>query len=126
MNQDEHSRCLKDTQNAVAMMGLFFDQTFINSKAGSMHKDSLLLRQADRGMTLPDRRSYNSITTMSKELWAEWDALTEVMKKSPSMSHEIKPKREKFTVMCKDYPIEWQKAIRPIIAKRKYTYKSTP
>ena len=104
VNPFEHRRVLPDMRLAYAMMALFFTSDSEISKTMlemNIH-EHLILNQAERVKTLPDRRTYHSNKTRPKEFWKEWDEL---------------PRTSFFS---DNFPIEWDMKIRPMIARRAY------
>lgn len=92
-------RVVADICNARAMIGLFFDPKFVESEYGNLHKDSLLLKQAERAHKIPCGRPHTSNKYKAKSFFEDHDAYWD----------------------CHDrddhWPMEWDTAIRPIIAK---------
>lgn len=99
----EHRRVIPDAFQAYAGISLFFQSDFLTSEWGKEFENSLLFDQGERAKHLPDRRTYNSNTTMPDGFWAEWDGLLKKYKNREADSNDI-------------YPFEWDRAIRPIIA----------
>ena len=95
----KHRRIMPDMLQARGMMGLFFPSSFFESELGILHRDTLIVNQSERAKNVPNRRTHASNKTVDKKLFEEWDAH---WKQSPG-SH--------------DYPLEWDIANRPIIAK---------
>ena len=98
-----HRRIIPDAFQAYAGISLFFQSDFLTSEWGKEFENSLLFDQGDRAKHLPDRRTYNSNTTMPDEFWAERDGLLKKYENNEADSNDM-------------YPFEWDKAIRPIIA----------
>lgn len=96
----EHRRIIPDMRHAFTMMSLFFPYAaeFLSSVQGKVFQDHTILDQEARATNPPDRRSHQSNTAMPKILWQEWDAV----------------KRNND-----DYPPEWNKALRPMLARRR-------
>ncbi|KAL8721649.1 MAG: hypothetical protein Q9225_001698 [Loekoesia sp. 1 TL-2023] len=92
-----HRRVIPDACDARAMATLFFPSDFLSSDYGSLHKDSLLFKQRERALNPPYVRP--SANDKSKDFWDEWETY---WKTHHSKDH---------------YPVEWDVAIRPIIAK---------
>lgn len=92
-------RVIEDICDARAMMALFFDPVFLSSELGAKHTNSLLLKQAERARKPPSGRSHTSNTNKAESFWNESDAFWD-------NHHEDDP-----------WPMEWDTAIRPFIAK---------
>jgi hypothetical protein len=109
----EERRVVDDAFNAYASIALFFEtEAFLDSERGRMFKDSKLLHQSERAKDLSnlDSRTHMSNKTMPSEFWADWDKLLKDNKRKTSdESDDI-------------HPLEWRKALRPIIARRKCSY----
>ena len=95
----QHRRMVPDMLQARGMMALFFPSSFFESEFGILHKDSLLVNQSERAKNLPNRRTHASNKFINKKLFEEWDA------------HWTQSR------YGDDYPLEWDVANRPIIAK---------
>ena len=95
----KHRRMVPDMLQARGMMALFFPSGFFESELGILHKDSLIVNQAERAKNLPNRRTHASNKWVDKKLFEEWDAHWKQARHSD------------------DYPLEWDVANRPIIAK---------
>ena len=104
----EERRIVDDAFNAYASIALFFDtDKFLASKHGKEFCDSTLLNQAERAKTVPNRRTHKSNKTMPNEFWADFENLLKAKN------------REKGDVIDDIVPMEWRKALRPIIMRRK-------
>ncbi|KAL6720831.1 hypothetical protein ACLMJK_002756 [Lecanora helva] len=99
VHPDSNRRTARDAQDARAMAMLFFPSDFTSSEHGILHKDSLILNQAERTRNPPVRRPCTSNKFQPRSFWEEWDAW-----KSNHGRYD-------------EYPEEWDCAIRPIIAK---------
>ena len=95
----KHRRMVPDMLQARGMMALFFPSSFFESDFGILHKDSLLVNQLERAKTLPNRRTHASNKFVDKKLFEEWEA------------------HWRHSRCFDDYPLEWDIANRPIIAK---------
>lgn len=95
----KHRRMVPDMLQARGMMALFFPSGFFESEFGILHKDSLIVNQAGRAKNLPNRRAQASNKWIDKKLFEEWDT------------------HWKQARHYNDYPLEWDVANRPIIAK---------
>jgi hypothetical protein len=104
----EERRIVDDCFKAYAAVSLFFKtDEFKAHRVGSMFKDSLLLNQEERAKNVPDRRTHKSSKTMPTEFWKDWEKL-------------LKDNKRCSTDAAEDiYPMEWRKAIRPIVIRRK-------
>ncbi|KAI4150164.1 MAG: hypothetical protein LQ340_004235 [Diploschistes diacapsis] len=119
-----YRRTYNDISVAMSMMGFFFPSCrWLESEEGAPYRDSLLLNQVERAKFLLDRRRHDSNKCMPKAHWAEWDKLLED-EKLPRYK-EDKAKRTTSVYMLEEYPLEWQKAMRPIIAKRELPLSRT-
>lgn len=105
----EERRVVDDAFKAYASMAAFFQtEAFLASEDGRLFKESMLLNQAKRARQVPDRRTHKSNKTMPAEFWNDWDQL-------------LKDKGRETRDPVEDiFPMEWRKAIRPIIIRRKY------
>ncbi|OTA94692.1 hypothetical protein M434DRAFT_394488 [Hypoxylon sp. CO27-5] len=107
-----HPFITQDIVKAFVQMAIFFpglDQCkpmvdFFNSKEGSEYKDTLLLKPHERAKTLPDCRMRTSFKYRPKEFWKEWDTF-------------IKESQQNHIYYADAYPMKWNVAIRPILAK---------
>lgn len=104
----EERRTVDDAFKAYAAIALFFEtDKFKAHKVGSMFKDSLLLNQEERAKQVPDRRTHKSNKTMPAEFWKPWEKL-------------LKDNRRTSGDSVDDiFPLEWRKAIRPVVIRRK-------
>jgi hypothetical protein len=104
----EERRIVDDAFKAYAACALFFEKdTFCVTALGDIFKDTKLLDQEARAREVPDRRTHMSNQTVPKDFWNDWDKL-------------VKDNRRKSGETVEDiYPIEWRKAIRPIVIRRK-------
>ena len=104
----EERRIVDDAFKAYAAIALFFDtEKFLAHGLGSIFKDSKLLNQEERAKDVPDRRTHLSNKTMPTEFWKDWDKLLKDNKRCSNDSVED------------IFPMEWRKAIRPIVIRRK-------
>jgi hypothetical protein len=104
----EERRIVDDAFSAYASIAMFFDtDAFLASDEGKPFLDSKLLNQVERAKTVPDRRTHMSNKTMPKEFWAEFEKLLQDNKKQPG------------DVIEDIFPMEWRKAMRPVIIGRK-------
>lgn len=99
VHPDKHRRIMTDALEARAMTALFFPSDFLTSKHGLPHKDSLLLNQRERALHPPPIRESASERYKSKTFFEEWE------------NHWKNRNPEEH------YPVEWEVAIRPIIAR---------
>ena len=95
----KHRRVVPDMLQARGMMALFFPSSFFESDFGMRHQNSLIVKQTERAKNLPNRRTHASNKFVDKKLFEEWDVH---WKQSSGYG---------------DYPLEWDIANRPIIAK---------
>jgi hypothetical protein len=104
----EERRIVDDAFQAYAVCALFFDKdAFYATNLGDVLKDTKLLDQEARAKDVPDRRTHMSNHTMPQEFWKDWDKL-------------LKDNRRKPGETVEDiYPMEWRKAIRPIVVRCK-------
>lgn len=101
VHPDENKRVVPDIEEARAMMMLFFPSEFLDSELGEGFKDSILLRQAERASQgTPKIRSHTSNKYRPQSFWTDWDQ----MRKERGFGFETIPR-------------DWDKCIRPIIAK---------
>jgi hypothetical protein len=107
-NFREERRIVDDAFSAYASIALFFDtEAFLASEHGKPFRDSRLLKQAERAKELPDRRTHMSNKTMPTEFWNDYDKLLK------------DNKRETGDAIDDIFPMEWRKALRPIIIRCK-------
>jgi hypothetical protein len=103
----EERRIVDDVFKAYAAIAMFFEgEQFLASKSGIPFRDSKLLNQEERAKQVPDRRTHMSNKTMPKEFWSDWDRLMRENNRSLE-----------DTVVNDIYPMEWRKAMRPVIAR---------
>lgn len=69
-------------------------------------KEHGIVNQVERAKNLPNRKKHNSNTTMPKEFFKEWDAYA---------------KREELHADNHCLPEEWDRTIRPILARCELT-----
>ncbi|KAH7339212.1 hypothetical protein BKA66DRAFT_581855, partial [Pyrenochaeta sp. MPI-SDFR-AT-0127] len=102
----DQRRIVDDAFKAYAAIALFFEtEAFLASASGKLYRTSTLLDQAERAKQVPDRRTHMSNKTMPKEFWNDWDKL-------------MKDKNRTIDDPVDDiFPLEWRKAIRPIIMR---------
>lgn len=103
----EHRRVEKDMWEAYAKISPFFaPASEVASAFLERNKDvfteTSLFRNAERAENIPDRRRPESNITMPPELWKDWMKV-----------------QSKFFADKARYPREYDKVIRPIIARRK-------
>lgn len=104
----QERRIVDDAFKAYAAIALFFrGEAFLASEFGEPWRDTELLNQEERAKHVPDRRTHKSNKTMPAEFWNDWDNLLKANK------------RQEGDTVEDIYPIEWRKAIRPIVIKRK-------
>jgi hypothetical protein len=99
VNPGAHRRVFRDMRKAFSMMALFFPagvEKFVDEYEGDL-LGHMIINQGERAKNPPDRRTPQSNKTRPAEFWKE--------------RHRVKETREEF-------PEEWDKAIRPIIAHR--------
>lgn len=105
----EERRIVDDAFRAYAAIAVFFEgDAFLASEHGEPWRDTKLLDQDERAKHIPDRRTHMSNKSLPREFWKEWDALLE------------KHKRKAGDVVHDIYPMEWRKALRPVIIKREH------
>lgn len=104
----EERRVVDDAFRAYASIAVFYEgDAFLASEHGEPWRDTKLLDQEVRARHVPDRRTHLSNKTMPKEFWKNWDDL-------------LKQNRRQAGDVVEDiFPMEWRKALRPIIIKRK-------
>ncbi|RYP36854.1 hypothetical protein DL767_003244 [Monosporascus sp. MG133] len=107
-----HAFVIQDVVKAFTCMAMFFRESwlcapateFFESAEGSKYQDSQLLKPLERSKTVPKHRTRVSSRYRPKSFWKEWD--------------DIFTSAEKRNAWYADeYPLEWDVAIRPIIAK---------
>lgn len=107
LDPHEHRRVIPDMRSAYSMMALFF--TSASEIAESLLKikfnEHLIVNQAERVKTLPDRRRHDSNKCMPKDFWKEWDTL------------------RKKGHLHNNFPTEWDITIRPMIAHCAFSSK---
>ncbi len=96
---------VKDLNKSIAKISPFFHKDFFDAPEGQSYKDSLLFKQEERAKIMPDSRSHWSNKTRPKEFWKEVD---EGLKKM------------EYADDVENLPEEWDMAVRPIIARRKF------
>ncbi|KAI1134852.1 hypothetical protein F5Y05DRAFT_192827 [Hypoxylon sp. FL0543] len=107
-----HPFVTQDIVKAYVQTAIFFPNleqckpmvNFFESKEGSEYKDTLLLKPHERAKTLPDCRTRSSFRYRPKEFWKEWEAVLKEAKANSKFYADV-------------YPIKWNVAIRPMIAK---------
>jgi hypothetical protein len=104
----EERRTVRDAFHAYAAIALFFEtDAFLAEGGGTLFKDSLLLKQEERAKHLPERRTHMSNKSMPTEFWKEWDKIKKDNdRKADDFVEDI-------------YPLEWRKAMRPVIIRRR-------
>jgi hypothetical protein len=105
----EERRIVDDAFAAYASIAVFFEgDAFLASEYGEPWRDTKLLNQEERAKHIPDRRTHMSNKTMPKEFWKDWDELLrQNSRHSGDVADDI-------------YPMDWRKALRPIVIKRKW------
>jgi len=106
-----HRYILQDITQASMTMGLFFPglrvmsiiQEYLASEDGKKFKDSAIFDPVTRSAKIPDIRSRTSCGRRPKEFWADWD-------------HKVYTGDDWY---INQVPLDWNPAIRPMIAKRK-------
>lgn len=110
LNPHEHRRVIPDMRQAYSMMALFF--TPASKVAESMLEmkieEHLIVNQAERVKTLPDRRRHDSNKCINKDFWKEWDTL------------------RKHGHLDDNFPTDWDMTIRPMIAHCSYSSNFSP
>lgn len=107
----EERRIVDDAFRAYAAIAVFFEgDAFLASEHGEAWRNTKLLDQKERAKHLPDRRTHMSNKSMPKEFWKDWD---ELLKEN---------KRDSGDSVIDIYPMEWRKALRPVIIKRGCTH----
>lgn len=104
-----HRYLARDVTQAFVTMGLFFPNVevtklvreYLDSKEGSQFKTSEIFDPVARSRKLPDRRSRTSQSRKPASFFKELEELDECES------------------MIDSYPMDWSKAVRPIIAKCK-------
>lgn len=110
----EERRVVDDAFKAYAAIALFFEsKAFLDHGIGKLFTDTQLLDQEERAKHVPDRRTHLSNKTMPAEFWEDWDKLLKDNERCSADSIED------------IYPMEWRKAIRPIVIRRKCVSVST-
>ena len=94
----EHRRIMPDMRIAFAMMAIFFPSEFFQSEAGLPYREHMIVQQAERMKHVLNWRRHDSNKCMPSEFWEEWDGIT------------------KNGYDEEDFPVEWDIAIRPILA----------
>lgn len=107
ISPDFHKYNLRETVRAYAMLAPFFHklkmagiEKFLATEHGAPFKDSLLLKPDVRAKDVPNRRTHMSNHHMPKDFWKEWKAIENGTEE-----------------LAFAYPKEWDKFIRPILAK---------
>ena len=110
LDPHEHRRVIPDMRQAYSMMALFF--TPASKVAESMLEmqieEHLIVNQAERVKTLPDRRRHDSNKCINKGFWKEWDTL------------------RKHGHLDDNFPTDWDMTIRPMIAHCSYSSNFSP
>jgi hypothetical protein len=105
----EERRIVDDAFRAYAAIAVFFEgDAFLASEYGEPWRGTKLLNQEERAKHLPDRRTHLSNKTMPKEFWKDWEELLKANRRRPG------------DVVNDIYPMEWRKALRSVIIKRKH------
>jgi hypothetical protein len=116
--EKEHRHVLKDAARAAVTACLFFPNIvetsvtpFFDTEGGKAFKESPLMAElldpAKRAQTLPDRRSVTSAIYRPKAFW-------KALQRKSTVDPTVGPYRSR------NYPPEWDKVVRPLIAKRKF------
>lgn len=103
VHPEAHRHVLRDMKKALAMMALFFPFGFdsiVEGYPGNL-ADHLIFNQGERAKTRLDRRSPQNNKLRGPEFFKEFE--------------------EEFKKNDEWCPAEWDQAVRPIIAKRKYS-----
>ena len=118
----EERRVVDDAFTAYASIALFYEtDAFLQSVRGKMMRENKLdlfntelLNQAERAKDLThlNKRTHRSNKTMPKEFWADWDQLLKDNNRGEGSEVEDV------------YPLEWRKAMRPVVTHCKY-YSTT-
>lgn len=102
----EERRIVDDAFQAYAAIALFFEtEAFLASEVGVAFKDSKLFDQVERSKHVPDRRTHLSNKTRPEEFWNDWEKLLKDNNRVPG------------DIVDDIFPLEWRKAIRPIIIR---------
>ncbi|KAK4167641.1 hypothetical protein QBC43DRAFT_311164 [Cladorrhinum sp. PSN259] len=109
VNPWPHRYILQDIVAAFMTMGLFFPnvgvtsviQEYLDTDEGRKFKDSKIFDPVLRQATRPDARTRTSCAYRPKEFWDKWE--NEVHHKGGSYIDQ--------------FPVDWNMAIRPVIAK---------
>lgn len=104
-----HAFVVNDIVQAFATMAMFFPELevtalvtkFIQSDQCETFRNSLVFNPRERGKTQPDRRGRTSYKLRDSKFWDEWNKVWDA---------------EGY--YTENIPLEWNIAIRPIIAKR--------
>jgi hypothetical protein len=107
----EHRRIIPDAFLAYAGVSMFFETfefiAFAFSDSRLDFSKSLLLNQTERAKRPPKVRTYKSNRTIGDAFFKEWNDL------------HTRNRRRHGAAVDDIYPLEWDIAIRPIIARRK-------
>lgn len=105
VNPNAHRRIIPDMREAYSMMALFFSDkaAMYDNDFDDKLGDHLIVNQVERAKKIPDRRRPQSNNNSPASLWKEVDAL----RKNPQLYEA--------------FPEEWDRAIRPIIARCRFT-----
>lgn len=112
----EERRIVDDAFQAYASIAMFFEtEALLAANIGRLFKDYKLFDQAERAKQVPDRRTHMSNKTMPKTFWNDWDKLLRDNNRTAG------------NAVTDIFPLDWRKAIRPIIIRCKCNifYKST-
>jgi hypothetical protein len=103
-------RAMRDIVRAYAMIVPFFPdlpqhsiEEFLNSEYGKQFRDSKLFKPLDR-VQVPNQRSHTSNRYRPKDFWKEWQDIEKDKHKLP---------------LVQAYPQNWDKLVRPILARCK-------
>jgi hypothetical protein len=104
INPRVHRRVCPDMHDAFAKMAMFFPSAAecLEPDLQEELKNHLIVNQAERAKTIPDRKRHNSTKTQPKQFWNEWK--------------DVQLKGD----LDENFPDDWEQAIRPIIAHRKW------
>lgn len=96
---------VKDLHKSMGKISPFFHKEFFDAPEGEKYKASLLFKQEERAKIMPDSRSHWSNKARPKEFWKEVDKGL---------------KKMEYADDVENLPEEWDMAVRPIIARRKF------
>lgn len=104
LNPKAHRRIVPDMRQAFSMMALFFPSTtaMYEAEFESKLESHPIVNQAERARHCPDRKNPESNNNFPKDLWKELDSIR---------------RRD----LHDNFPEEWDRTIRPIIARCTFT-----